>query len=105
MIGWQDKHERVIFSFLSHLFDKLSPHTISVLRNAIEYKEIEQFDYVIKEQNDPLINNDKLMDDFLSMYDRLGLLYSEKERQTIIALKDEMNNAQQKSNSSPANKT
>jgi predicted nucleotidyltransferase component of viral defense system len=74
-------------------FDKLSPHTISVLRNAIEYKGIDQFDYVIKEQNDPLINSDKLMDDFLSMYDRLGLLYNEKERQTIIALKDEMNNA------------
>lgn len=53
------------------------------MRNAIEFKGIEQFDYIIKTQPDELIDASKLAEDFLSMYDRLGLLYDERERQII----------------------
>lgn len=43
------------------------------LREAVAYKGIEQFDFLIKDQKDVLINNDKLLEDFLSMYYSLGL--------------------------------
>ena len=56
-------------------FDNLSPQTITLMRSAVEYKGVEQFDYIIKDQYDELIDNEKLSEDFLTMYDRLGLLY------------------------------
>lgn len=51
----------------------LSPNTIDNLRIAVEYKGIEQFDFIIKDQYDPLINNDILANQFLTMYYDLGL--------------------------------
>jgi hypothetical protein len=63
--------------------DRLSAQATSLIRNAIEYKGIEHFDFLIKDQRDDLINGDKLTDDFLRMYDRLGLLYDENERQLV----------------------
>lgn len=62
----------------NNYYDQLSAKTISLLRSAIEYKGIEQFDYIIKDQHDDLINEEKLAGDFLSMLDKLGLLYDEK---------------------------
>lgn len=35
---------------------------------------------IVREQADELIDTDKLASDFLQMYDKLGLLYSEEER-------------------------
>ena len=66
-----------------HYFDNLSPQTISVLRGTIEHKGIEQFDYLAKYQPDELVDEGKLALDFLAMFDKLGLLYNEKERQII----------------------
>ena len=63
----------------NNYFDRLSEQTRAVMRNTVEYKGIEQFDYVIREQTDELIDNKKLSDDFLDMYDRLGLLYDKSE--------------------------
>jgi predicted nucleotidyltransferase component of viral defense system len=54
-----------------------------VIRNAIEHKGIEQFDYITREQQDDLIDKDKLADDFLTLYDKLGLLYDENEKKII----------------------
>lgn len=34
-------------------------------------------------QADELIDNDKLAEDFLTMYDKLGLLYTEEERKVL----------------------
>jgi hypothetical protein len=45
------------------------------MRSAVEYKGLEHFDYIIKDQHDDLIDNEKLSEDFLEMYDRLGLMY------------------------------
>lgn len=64
----------------NHYYDRLSSQTIALLRGAVEYKGIEQFDYVIRTQSDELIDNDKLAEDFLMMYDRLGLIFDENER-------------------------
>jgi hypothetical protein len=47
--------------------------TRAVLRNALEYKGVEQFDYMIETQPDELIDSDKLASDFLMMFDKLGL--------------------------------
>ncbi|MDR3288839.1 MAG: nucleotidyl transferase AbiEii/AbiGii toxin family protein [Peptococcaceae bacterium] len=71
----------------NHYFDKLSPQTVALLRGAVEYKGIAQFDYMITNQPDELIDSEKLAGDFLSMYDRLGLLFDESERELILAVK------------------
>ena len=64
----------------SRYWDKLSESTVDIIRNAIGYKGIEQLDYIIKTQSDKLIDNDKLANDFLIMYDKLGLRYTQEER-------------------------
>jgi len=65
-----------------------------LLRSAFEHKGNEQFDYLVREQHDELINDKKLADDFLSMYDKLGLLYDENEKQilSLIAHNDDQRN-------------
>jgi predicted nucleotidyltransferase component of viral defense system len=73
----------------NHYYDQLSAVTLSALRNAIEYKGIEQFDYIVKEQHDDLIDEGKLAEDFLAMYDKLGLFYDEEERQMMLAIEQD----------------
>jgi hypothetical protein len=67
----------------NNYFDSLTPQTLSLLRSAIEFKGIEQFDFIVKDQPDDLINENKLAGDLLAMYDKLGLLYDDKERQIM----------------------
>jgi len=57
----------------NNYWDKLSKDVKSSIRVAIEYKGIEQFEYIIKDQKDELIDNRKLEEDFLSVYNKLGL--------------------------------
>jgi len=67
-------------TFISkHYHDVLSPQTIVLMRNSVEYKGIEHFDYIIREQQDELIDNDKLSEDFLTMFDRPGLLHDDMD--------------------------
>ena len=61
-------------------YDRLSPQTVALLRGAVEHKGIAQFDYVVRNQPDELIDCDRLAEDFLAMYDRLGLMFDEEER-------------------------
>lgn len=63
----------------NNYWDKLSDDVKNSIRVAIEYKGIEQFEYVIKDQKDELIDNKKLEDDFLKVYDKLGLLFEQEE--------------------------
>ena len=63
----------------NNYFDRLSPQTVALMRGAVEHKGIAQFDYVMRDQPDELIDSDKLALDFLSMYDRLGLLLDKDE--------------------------
>lgn len=69
--------------------NELSPMVVSNLQNALEYKGIEQFDYVINNQNDELIDNQKLADDFLTMFENLGLLATDEELQILKSAKQE----------------
>lgn len=64
----------------NHFYSNLSSQTINILSDAVGNKGIEQFDYLLSTQYDPLIDKDKLASDFLSMNEKLGLLYSNEER-------------------------
>jgi predicted nucleotidyltransferase component of viral defense system len=70
---------------LNNFIDRLSSPTIALVRSAVEYKGIAQFDYVVRDQPDELIDNDKLAEDFLHMYERLGLLLDEDEHTLLDA--------------------
>lgn len=58
----------------NNFWDELSNDVKNMIRVAVEYKGVEQFEYVIKDQKDELINNEKLETEFLKMYEKLGLL-------------------------------
>ena len=62
----------------NNYWEELSDNTIKSIQDCVSYKGIEQFDYLIATQSDPLIDNEKLADDFLTMYDKLGLLMEEE---------------------------
>jgi predicted nucleotidyltransferase component of viral defense system len=62
----------VVFIFREY-GNKLDRMVLKLLRGAVEYKGIEQFDYVISEQKDDLIDSDKLCNDFLDMCSSLDL--------------------------------
>ncbi len=55
-------------------FDQLSPEAKDILISAFEYKNLEQFDYLVRTQHDPLIDTSRLQDRCLAMMDKLGLL-------------------------------
>ena len=67
-------------------YDKLSLATKFVLQNTLEYTGWERFNYIIQAQKDPLIDNNKLVDNFLKLYDKAGLLYDKNEKQQIKSL-------------------
>ena len=64
-------------------YNELNPFVRSTLRNAIEYKGLEQFDYIVKDQPDELIDLNVLAENFLKMFDKLGIL-SEQEVQSEL---------------------
>ncbi|MCL2137853.1 MAG: nucleotidyl transferase AbiEii/AbiGii toxin family protein [Coriobacteriia bacterium] len=55
-------------------FDDLAAETKRVLLNAFEYKDIAQFDYLVRTQDDTLIDKDLLAQRFLGALDKLGLI-------------------------------
>lgn len=79
----------------NHYWDSLSDGAINALRTSVEYKGVEQFDYIFREQSDELIDKDKLAEDFLEMYDKLGLLYTDEEK--IALSKQEQNKSEKTS--------
>lgn len=65
----------------NNYYEQLSEQTRFSIRDAVGYKGIEQFDYLVRQQSDELICTDKLVDAFHIMYDKLGLLYDTKDLQ------------------------
>ncbi len=90
----------------NNYWERLSNSTIKSLRDCVSFKGLEQFDYLIKTQSDELINNDKLAEDFLGMYDKLGLLVDDDEQQFIPeqSLQDKIKSAQQKADKANQNR-
>lgn len=62
----------VVFIGLEY-WDYLDSSMIFKMQDAFGHKGIEQFDYVIKDQEDELIDNDYLAEEFLILWDKLGL--------------------------------
>lgn len=55
-------------------YDDLTPDAKDMLAMALEYKDLDQFDYLIRTQPDPLIDPAGLEDRFLRTMDKAGLL-------------------------------
>lgn len=61
--------------FIYQNYKKILPAIlIEQLRDAFAHKGIEQFDFLIKYQQDELINTDELANNFLNTFNELGLL-------------------------------
>lgn len=58
----------------THYYDQLTPSAQDALRSALEYKDLEHFDYIVRTQKDELIDTDALETMFLESFDKLGLL-------------------------------
>jgi predicted nucleotidyltransferase component of viral defense system len=63
----------VTFIINNH-FEKLSGSSLGLARNAFAEKDLSQFDYLMKTQDDPLVDKDRLASAFLEAYGRLGLM-------------------------------
>lgn len=67
----------------NNYFERLSPQTTALLRSTVAHKGIAQFDYVVRNQPDDLVDANKLAGDFLEMFDRLGLMLDESEQELL----------------------
>lgn len=66
-----------------YYFGKLSDSTKEQLKDALVYKGFEHYDYLASMQDDTLVDKEKLADMYLSMYEKLDLLYTQEEKQQI----------------------
>ena len=62
----------ICFICKHHMHD-LSPATVENIKGAIAEKGLDQVDFVLKNEPDPLIDRDKLITGFLELNERLGL--------------------------------
>ncbi len=72
----------------NNFYNELNPFVRSALRSSIEYKGLQQFDYVVKDQPDELIDVDVLAENFLEMFDKLGILSDEEDVELLQDYKD-----------------
>lgn len=69
----------------NNYWDDLNKEVKKVIQNTVEYKGLEHFDFIIKDQSDELIDNNKLAGDFLSMFDKLNLITNSVEQEEEIS--------------------
>lgn len=67
-----------------HHFQELSEETKGVVAAAYKKKGLEQLDYLLRSEDDPSLDKEKLAADFLEVNDMLGLLYSKEEKETLV---------------------
>lgn len=67
-----------------HHFQELSEETKGVVVAAYKKKGLEQLDYLLRSEDDPSLDKEKLAADFLEVNDTLGLLYSKEEKETLV---------------------
>lgn len=58
----------------SNYYGYFSERDLASLRDILSYKGFEYFDYIVRTQQDDLIDNNQLADAFISMYYSLGLI-------------------------------
>lgn len=66
---------------VNNFYDDLSHQSKGMIRDTLSYKGIEQFDYLVATQQDPLIDKDRLAEGFLKMHEKLGLLMDKEEQE------------------------
>lgn len=62
----------VIFIYM-HYKNYINIEHLYTLRDAFAYKGIDQFDYLISQQSDELIDSNTLLENFLTVYYDMGL--------------------------------
>lgn len=65
---------------INNYYDQLSFPVINSYIESFNRKGIEHFDYIVSQQNDPLIDENALAESFLSAWDKLGLLKQENRK-------------------------
>ena len=65
-------------------YDQLTLDAKDMLMMALEYKDMEQFDYLLRTQIDPLIDTALLEDRFLATLDKTGLLHNDRHYTTFL---------------------
>ena len=68
---------------INNYYDELEETTKLILQNALEYKGLEHFDYIVNNQEDELIDIEILAENFLNAIDTMGVLVDEDERTEI----------------------
>lgn len=71
------------FIGLNHI-DSLPNETIAQLKDALAFRGLEHFDYLTQTQTDELIDVKKLTEDFLTLWDKLGLLEYDYENENVV---------------------
>lgn len=66
-----------------HYYNELSPLVKAHLSEALSHKGIQQFDYLLAQEDDELIDKDKMLDNFLTTWDNLGLLKNEEDNNAL----------------------
>ena len=64
-------------------FEELSESAKEQLKDALTYKSFDYFDYATSTQDDTLIDKGALAGLYLNMFEKLDLLYSEEEAETL----------------------
>ena len=65
-------------------FADLSESTKEQLKDALTYKGFDYFDYVTSTQDDALIDKDALAGLYRKMFEKLDLLYSKEEAESLL---------------------
>ena len=65
-------------------WEEISKPTKKTIREALEYKGLEQFEYIVQTQQDELINEEELLTKFLQMYEKVELQVEEQNKRSDI---------------------
>lgn len=76
----------------NNYLEELSDQSKLQIQEALLAKGLDYFDYVVENQEDELIDKEKLVEDFLNTWDKIGLNTDEEERE-----KYNIENAKEKS--------
>ena len=76
----------------NNYLNELSYNAKTTLQEVLINKGIEQYDYLIREDQDPIIDKDKLLEDFLSAWDKIGLESEHREISKNIQKEDPVQN-------------
>lgn len=79
----------IVFIFKNYK-EALPSFAIDQLKYSLSFKGLEQFDYLIETQDDELVDKNKLAEDFLNVFDELGLI-DDKQIESSIKKTNQMN--------------